>query len=293
MRTVHLIDSLPYVFRAYYSIPASMTDPEGRPVNAVYGFCGMLLRYLAEEQPTHIALTFDESLDTSFRNDAYPAYKSSREPAPPELVHQIQACVDLGRALGMPTYADDRYEADDLIGTLAAKFTKGGHRCVVVTNDKDLGQLVNDQVEFYDFAKGDRRDAAGVRAKLGVWPHQVPDFLGLAGDAVDDIPGVAGVGAKTAVALLEAFDDLDAIYADLGAVAAMSIRGAKSVAAKLEAGRELAFLSRDLATIARDAPVAAGLRELAYRGADAALIDPLFERLGFGRVRDRIGRWQP
>lgn len=292
MRTVHLIDSLPYVFRAYYSIPSSMTDPQGRPVNAVYGFCGMLLRYLDEEQPTHIALTFDESLNTSFRNDFYPDYKSSREEAPADLAHQIGACVELGRALGLPTFSDRRYEADDLIGTLVHQFDRRGHRCVVVTNDKDLGQLVNERVEFYDFAKGDRRDAAGVRDKLGVRPEQVPDFLGLAGDSVDDIPGVAGIGAKTAVALLEAFDDLDAIYADLAAVAELPIRGAKGVAAKLEADRERAFLSRRLATIARDAPVEAGLRELAYRGADPGLVDELFERLGFGRVRERISRWR-
>lgn len=280
------------MFRAYYSVPSSMKAPDGSPMNAAYGFAGMLLRYLDEELPTHVALAFDESLTTSFRNDVYPAYKSSREVAPPDLDAQIRACKEIGEAFGIPVYADLQYEADDIIGTFVHQLRRKGHGCVVVTNDKDLGQLVGPDVEMYDFAKGERYGAEGVRAKLGVEPGQVADYLGLAGDSVDDIPGVPGVGAKTAVALLEAFPSLDALYDDLDAVAELSIRGARTLGAKLEAGRELAFLSRELATISIEAPVRADLRSFAWRGAQRELVDPLFERLGFGRIRDRIKTWR-
>lgn len=291
-RTVHLIDALPYVFRAYFSLPSSIRDASGAPANAVRGFADFLLRYLSEEDPTHAAVCFDDSLTTSFRNDLYPPYKSSRELPPPELEAQLNACQALARALGLAVLSDDRYEADDLIATLCDRARRRGHGAVVVTNDKDLGQLVDERVVLYDFAKGERHDEAGVARKLGVRPAQVPDFLGLAGDAVDDIPGVRGVGAKTAAALLEAFDDLEALYADLEGVASLPIRGAGTLGAKLEAGREDAFLSRELATVARDAPAEATLRELAWRGASKADLPPLLERLALERFADRVPRWR-
>ena len=286
-RTVHLIDALPYVFRAYFSLPSSMVDPSGAPVNAVRGWTSFLLRYFDEERPEHVVAAFDESLTTSFRNETYPAYKSSRELPPPELEAQLEACRDVAEALGVPTLSSERYEADDLIGALVKKLAARGHTCVVVTSDKDLGQLVGEQVTLYDFAKGERYDAAGVHAKFGVQPEQIPDYLGLAGDAVDDIPGVAGVGAKTAAALLAAFADIDALYANLDGVAALPIRGARTLGAKLEAGCESAFLSRRLATLAYEAPVRADLRGLARRRPNTKQLTELFERLGFGGMLER------
>lgn len=289
--TVHLVDASPYVFRAYFSLPSSITDTEGRPAGAVYGFTGFLLKLIDEEEPTHLGVAFDESLTTSFRNEIYPAYKQQRDLPPPELEAQLAACREVAEALGAATFADDRYEADDLIGTLCHRLTGAGHRAVVVTSDKDLAQLVGEAVTLYDFGKGERYDRRAVREKFGVEPRQIPDFLGLAGDSVDNIPGVAGIGAKTAAALLSRAPDLDALYRHLEEVESMPIRGAKSVRAKLEKGREQAFLSRRLATIATDAPAAADLPELALKGADPARIDPLFERLGFSGIRERIGRW--
>jgi 5'-3' exonuclease len=285
---VHLVDALPYVFRAFHSLPSSMRAPDGRPINAVHGFAGMLARYLAEERPSHLAVCFDESLTTSFRNELYPAYKSSRPEPDEDLVVQLERCQRLARAVGATVLADDRYEADDLIGTLADRATAAGREVVVTTNDKDLGQLVTDTVELYDFAKAERLGPDGVRAKLGVAPAQVPDLLGLAGDAVDDIPGVKGVGAKSAVALLAAFPSLDAIYADLEAVEALPLRGAKGLRRKLEQGRDLAFLSRELATIARDAPVEATVEDLRRRALDGPGLDALLEELGSQRLRGRF-----
>ena len=288
--TVHLIDALPYVFRAYFSLPSSIVDPRGAPVNAVRGWTSFLLRYLDEERPTHVVAAFDESLTTSFRNEFYPAYKSSRELPPPELEAQLEACRDVAEALGLPTLASERYEADDLIGALVKRLVARGHTCVVVTSDKDLGQLVGPQVTLYDFAKALRYTPDGILAKFGVRPEQIPDYLGLAGDAVDDIPGVAGVGAKTAAALLVAYADLDALYADLEGVAALPIRGARTLGAKLEAGRESAFQSRRLATLAYEAPVRASLRGLARRKPEDKRLTELFERLGFEGLLERARR---
>lgn len=290
--TVHLIDASPYVFRAWFSLPASMTAPDGRPVNAVYGFLTFLLRYLAEEQPTHLALAFDESLTTCFRNELYPDYKAQRELPPEELEQQFVDCRRIGEALGAACFADARYEADDFIGTLCPQLLAKGHEVVVTTVDKDLCQLVSDRVQLYDFAAGVRYGPAEVLEKMGVHPQQVADYLGLMGDAVDNIPGVAGVGAKTARGLLEAYPDLEALYDDLDGVAQLPLRGARSVAEKLRAQREMAFLSRTLATLATDAPAQAALRELAWKGADAERLDPLFDELGFGRVRERVPRWR-
>jgi len=290
--TVHLVDASPYVFRAWFSLPDSMTAPDGRPVNAVYGFVGFLLRYLAEEAPTHLALAFDESLTTSFRNELYPDYKAQRELPPAELERQFVDCRRAGEALGLACFADDRYEADDLVGTLCARFVGEGHHVVVTTVDKDLAQLVGERVQLYDFAAGERYGPEEVVAKWGVRPEQVADYLGLMGDKVDNIPGVAGVGAKSAAALLQAYPDLDSVYADLDGVERLPIRGARALASKLRAQRDIAFLSRTLATVATDAPAPADLDALAWRGADRDATEALFDELGFGRVRDRVPRWR-
>ncbi|MFG0317236.1 MAG: 5'-3' exonuclease H3TH domain-containing protein [Planctomycetota bacterium JB042] len=291
MPTIHLVDASPYLFRAYFSLP-DLTGPDGSPVQVVRGFASMLLRFFAEESPTHVGVAFDESLNTSFRNEIYPAYKSSREEPPVELVGQLARCQEVARALGAATFVDSRYEADDLIATLCAPLADAGHSVVVVTADKDLAQLVTDRVTWYDFGKGVRYGPNDVVTKYGVRPERIPDFLGLAGDSVDDIPGVKGIGKKTAALLLAEFDALEDVYADLERVGSLAIRGAKSVARKLADGRDLAFLSRELATVARDAPAAATLDELAWRGADRDEVERLFAALGFVTMKERVPRWR-
>jgi len=289
-RTVHLIDASPYIFRAYFALPESITDRSGEPAQATWGFGAFLLQYVEEQEPTHLGVAFDESLSTSFRNELYPAYKAQRELPPEDLAAQLRDCRELAAGLGAATFVDPRYEADDLIGTLTHQLLRLGHRVVVVSPDKDLTQLVNRRVEMHDVARGRRFDAAGVHATFGVRPEQIPDFLGLAGDAVDNIPGVAGIGNKTAAALLAVFDDLESIYVDVGRVAGLPLRGAASVCEKLRRDRDRAFLSRELATIARDAPCRARLREMRLTGPDADRLQPLLERLGFESLQERIRR---
>ena len=288
MATVYLVDALPYVFRAYFSIPASMVDGGGNPVGAVFGYAGFLHRLIEHDKPTHLAVAFDESLNSSFRNEFYAPYKAQRELPPKELEAQLTNCQRVTRALGAPVFVDKRYEADDIIGTLAKRLVKQGHTIVVVTADKDLCQLVSDRVTVYDLAKEVRLGPPEVFTKLGVRPEQVADFLGLAGDAVDNIPGIKGIGPKTATALLAVFPSLEALYERLDEVAALPIRGAKTLAPKLAAGREMAFLSRRLATVADDAPVSAGLDQLKYGGPDYEQVDTVYSELGFEGMRRKI-----
>jgi len=284
---LYLIDALPYVFRAFFAI-REMRSPQGQPVNAVYGFTAFLLQLLQREPLTHIAVAFDESLTSSFRNAFFPAYKANRALPPPDLAWQLERCQAIVRALGIQVFVDHQYEADDLIGTLARQATEQDMEVVVVSNDKDLMQLVTPQVTFYDVAKNRRFDPAGVMAHLGVKPEQIPDFLGLQGDAVDNIPGVQGIGTKTALALLQAFPNLEALYTNLPRVDTLPLRNAKTLRQKLEAGRQAAFLSKRLATIALDAPVMCVLEVLHYRGVETITVLPLFAELGFQRLVQRL-----
>lgn len=258
MKKVHIIDALPYVYRAYYALPSGLKDPHGRHSNAVIGFANFLVKYIKREEPTHLAICWDSCTSTNFRRDSFPAYKSNREPASAELRCQIERCRLFSEALGLTCYNGEGYEADDLIATLARPLVDDGHSCTVVTNDKDLCQLVGPRLEFYDFAKARRYDEQGVLKKLGVRPAQVPDFLGLAGDSVDCIPGVPRLGPKTAVFLLAHFNDLEELYEKLDQVSKLKIRGAQGIADRLGANKELAFQSRKLATVSYDAPLEGG-----------------------------------
>jgi DNA polymerase-1 len=286
--TLHLVDALPYVFRAWFSVPSSVRAPDGRPVNAVHGFAAFLLRLFAEERATHVAVAFDRSLTTSFRNELYADYKAQRELPDPALEAQLRDCEELAAALGAAVFADERFEADDLIATLAAQLGGKAGRVVVVTSDKDLAQLVDERTELYDFAREARLGPAEVRAKFGVDPAQIADYLGLAGDPVDNIPGVRGIGAKTAARLVSHFGDLDALYRRLAEVPQLDLRGAAALEGRLAAGREMAFLSRELATVSRSAPASASLSDLRLAAPDPARVDALCARLGSSRLRERL-----
>ncbi|HET8898657.1 MAG TPA: 5'-3' exonuclease H3TH domain-containing protein [Rhodanobacteraceae bacterium] len=291
VKRVHLIDASLYVFRAWHSMPDQFTDRDGHPVNAVWGFCQFLLDFLERARPSHAAAAFDESLTTSFRNDIYPAYKANREPAPESLLRQFRYCRELAAAMGFTVLVDSRYEADDLIGSVAAALRGHDFHASIISADKDFGQLLGDGDEQWDFSRGQRWGAAGVRAKLGVKPAQVADFLAMAGDSVDNIPGVPGIGAKTAAVLLSHFGDLDAILARIDEIPYLRLRGAASIARKLREHGDDARLARRLTTIALDAPVPRDPAALALKPADAAALAPLLDQLDFGRgTRERLAR---
>jgi DNA polymerase-1 len=287
-----LIDASPYIFRAHYSMPSSMVDSRGDPVGATYGFAAFLLKLLAQEEPTHLAVAFDGNLTGSFRNALYPAYKANREAPPAELVSQLETCRQLTECLGMASFIDGSYEADDLIGTLAAEAAGTDREVVIVSSDKDLVQLVTADVTLLDFARDIRYSIPEIIEKFGVRPGQMTDLLGLAGDGVDNIPGVRGIGTKTAACLLQAFGDLETLYQRLDELERFPIRGAASVRARLAKGRDLAFLSKQLATVHCQVPLEVSLEDLRYAGADRPRTEALFEPLGFTGFRERITRWQ-
>ena len=294
MPVVHLVDASFFVFRAYYSIPPEMADADGRPVNALYGFARFLSDLIERERPAHLAVAFDESLAGSFRNRIYPAYKANREPAPPGLKEQFGRCRELCRLLGAPEFGSAEYEADDIIGTLAKRMRAAGFSSTVVTRDKDLAQLIGVGDQFWDYMAEERFGYAEIAPRFGVYPERIADFLALTGDAVDNIPGVPGVGRKTAAALLARFESLDDLYANLDAVAGLAIRGSGTLAAKLKEHRAIAYLARELTRIACDMPLEAGPERLRRLAPDLGLLGEFYDRAGFGPMlrnqAERIAR---
>ncbi len=283
--TLHLVDASMYVVRAWHSMPDEFHDADGWPTNAVHGFARFLLELLERERPQHIAIAFDEALDSCFRNGLYPAYKANRDPAPPELKRQFAWCKALCAALGLSTLAHCDYEADDLIGSAVHRARGNGFRSVIVSADKDLSQLLHAHDEQYDFAKGQRWGADGVRARHGVHAHQIADYLALTGDAVDNIPGVTGIGPKTAAVLLAHFGSLDDLLARLDEVPYLRLRGAAGVALRLREQREHALLWRQLTTIALEAPLPEG--DFARGNGDDGELVALADWIGFGPLTRR------
>ena len=287
--TAHLVDGSLYVFRAWHSMPDEFHDADGHPVNAVHGFTRFLCELLERVKPEHLAMAFDASLTTSFRNAIYPAYKANRDLPPPDLERQFVLCREVTLALGVPVLLDHTYEADDLIGSALWSLRGHGFRSVIVSADKDFGQLLGEYDEQWDYARGLRWGPAGVHERLGVHPHQVADYLALCGDAVDNIPGVPGVGAKTAAALLAHFGSLDALLDRVDEVPFLRLRGAASCAAKLREHAEAARMYRRLTRIALDAPVSPAADALRRMQGEAQAIDALCERLRFGPLtRNRL-----
>ena len=276
-----------YVFRAWHSMPDEFRDSEGQSVNAVHGFTRFVLEVLERHKPTRIALAFDESLESNFRNALYPAYKANREPAPIELKRQFVLCQEVCRALGLRVLADGHYEADDLIGSALAHVRRQGHAGLILSADKDMSQLLEIGDAQWDYGRNERWNKDGVKARYGVHAHQIADYLGLTGDAIDNIPGVPGVGAKTAAALLEHFGSLDVLLGRLAEVPFLRLRGSAKHAERLHEHRDLALLSRRLATIACDAPLPNDFGTGERTPANAAAVDELCERVRFGPMTRR------
>ncbi len=287
-KTAYLIDGMAYVFRAFYGLH-SMKAPDGTPINAVFGLGMTLQKLLNEHLPELVVCCFDAGSQT-FRNDIFPAYKANRAAPPEDLVPQFDLCRELVECMGITTMTCPGYEADDVMATLANRLQGEGHEVVIVTGDKDMAQVVGPQVRIFNLAKDDWWTVENVPDRWGVRVEQVRDFLALKGDSADNIPGVLGVGDKAATALLAEFDDLEAIYADLGRVETLSVRGAKSLRRKLESGRKNAHLSRQLVELDRKVPCDLSTAAMSYLGADSNLMDAFAEKWGLGRVASKVPR---
>jgi 5'-3' exonuclease len=291
---VFLVDASFFVFRAYHSMPSHMADVEGRPVNAVYGFARFLQDLLERTAPERIAVAFDESLTSSFRNRLYPPYKANRELPPAELKEQFERCRELCRRLGVAEFGSPDYEADDIIGTLATRLRGTGLNSVLVTRDKDLAQLVRAGDEFWDWMAEERYGYDEIASRFGACPERIADFLALTGDAVDNVPGVPGVGRKTAAVLFGHFASLEELYAGLDRVPSLPLRGAAGVVERLREHRETAFLARELTRIACDMPLAATPATLVRRAPELDALGEFYDAARFGpmlrRQAERIAR---
>jgi len=283
----YLIDASVYVFRAYYSMPEDMVDKEGNPVNALYGFCRFLGDFMEQVNPEHIAVLFDESLSKSFRTEIYPEYKANRDPAPEELKRQFGQCRRFARAIGVMESGSPRYEADDLIGSLVVHGRTVNRSSTIVTRDKDLAQLVSRDDIFLDFAGKGKIRYDEIRGVFGVHPEQIADFLALAGDTVDNIKGVPGIGKKTATVLLENFGSLDAIYENIDRVHEINVRGARTLGEKLVKHRDDALLSRRLTGIACDAPFDDPEKQLLRSRPKLGEINALYDEANIGTALRR------
>ena len=277
---VFLVDSMNYIFRAYYGLPDSITSPSGMKTNAILGYLRTLLRIIKDQRPPFIAAAFEGA--HSFRRELYTEYKANRTAPPDDLKVQFGYCRQMTEAVGIPTFDMETYEADDIIGSLAVQMAKLGHPVVIVSGDKDLAQLVNDRIRIYDLANNRWLDRAAVKIKMGVEPTQVPDLLGLLGDSVDNIPGVHGVGVKTAAKLLavcETIEDISESNLD-----GVTFRGRDRILERIRDNLELAKTSRDLARIRCDIDMGITPDNLRYRKGRPHEVIPLCKELGFDDI---------
>ena len=293
MITLHLIDASIYVFRAYYSMPPNFYDGRGNLVHAVYGYASFLLD-IRGRGLTHASVAFDESLTTCYRNDIYPNYKANRDLPDENLKFQFEQCQNLTKMLGFHSASLREYEADDIIGTLATRLGGGQFKddsvdVVIVTRDKDLGQLLRANDVLWDFSNDDYMGPEDVLAKFGVTPDQMADFLALAGDSVDNIPGAPGIGAKTAAQLIQQFGSLQALLDDPAAIEMSGIRGAKRVAKIVAENQEMLKIYRRITAIHCAVPLEASLSDLVLSAPDKSALSGFCDEMNFsGRMKDRL-----
>lgn len=281
-----LVDGSSYLYRAFHAFPP-LTNSAGEPTGAMYGVLNMLKSLISQVQPSHIAVVFDAKGKT-FRDEMFEQYKSHRPPMPDDLRKQIQPLHDIIRALGIPLLVIEGVEADDVIGTLAVAASKANQKVLISTGDKDMAQLVDDNIMLINTMNNTLLDCEAVIEKYGIPPELIIDYLALMGDSADNIPGVAGVGEKTALGLLQGIGSMAEIYANLDKVAELPIRGAKKLGDKLLAEKEMADLSYRLATIKTDVALDITPEQLTLGASNNDQLTEYFGRYEFKRWLNEV-----
>ena len=281
-----LVDGSSYLYRAFHAFPP-LTNSAGEPTGAMYGVLNMLKSLISQVQPSHIAMVFDAKGKT-FRDEMFEQYKSHRPPMPDDLRKQIQPLHDIIRALGIPLLVIEGVEADDVIGTLAVAASKANQKVLISTGDKDMAQLVDDNIMLINTMNNTLLDREAVIEKYGIPPELIIDYLALMGDSADNIPGVAGVGEKTALGLLQGIGSMAEIYANLDKVAELPIRGAKKLGDKLLAEKEMADLSYRLATIKTDVALDITPEQLTLGASNNDQLTEYFGRYEFKRWLNEV-----
>ena len=286
-----LVDGSSYLYRAYHAFPP-LTNSAGEPTGAMYGVLNMLRSLLMQYQPTHAAVVFDAKGKT-FRDELFEHYKSHRPPMPDDLRAQIEPLHAMVKAMGLPLLAVSGVEADDVIGTLAREAEKAGRPVLISTGDKDMAQLVTPDITLINTMTNTILGPEEVMTKYGVPPELIIDFLALMGDSSDNIPGVPGVGEKTAQALLQGLGGLDTLFAEPEKIAGLSFRGAKTMAAKLAEHKEVAYLSYQLATIKTDVELELTCDRLEVKQPVVDVLVDLFKKYEFKRWTADVeaGKW--
>lgn len=276
-----LVDGSSYLFRAFHGLPP-LTNSKGQDTGAIFGVVNMLKSLIKQYHPSHMAVVFDAKGKT-FRDEMYQDYKANRPPMPVELASQIEPLHNIIRAMGLPLIIESGVEADDVIGTLAKRATAKGYKTLISTGDKDMAQLVDEHVTLINTMTNQLMDVETVKEKFGVPPELIIDFLALKGDKVDNIPGIPGVGDKSAQALLNGIGGIDAIYQNLDKIASLSFRGSKTMADKMRECEEQARLSYALATIKVDLELQYNVDALVPAQPDNEALQALFSEYEFKR----------
>jgi len=291
---VYLIDASIFVFRAWHAVPDTLVDAQGNPVNALHGFARFISDLLEQVKPTHLAVAFDASLRNSFRNQLYPPYKANRDPAPQELKRQFALCRQTCEALGVACFSSLEYEADDIIGTLATRMRAQGKSIVLLSRDKDLTQLIRPGDVYWDYLGEKRYQYEDIPEKFGVLPERMPCYLAVMGDAVDNIPGVPGLGSKSASTLFRHFESLLHLYENLEQVNTLKLRNPSFVVSQLREHKDSALLARQLTAIECDMPLEVELQTLLRQAPDLTRLYEIYEAANFGQLlrhqAERIAR---
>jgi len=277
---LYLIDSSIYIFRAWQTLPASITNSFGEQANAVHGFTAMLAKVLSDKKPDYIVCAFDKSSGTGKRYTLFPDYKANREPAPPELKQQFERCIQIADALGIPGFSSTAIEADDIIGICAGVAQIADMPVTIVSADKDLTQFITENDLYWNYAKKQTFTYTQLVKQFKVRPDQIADMLALCGDTVANVPGIPGVGQTTAARLLKKWQTLDRVFENSDAIAKMSFRGAPRVATLVQEYEETVRLSRQLTGLVTDSAMPKTLTKLKLKKRPKARIRNLLMEAG-------------
>ncbi len=279
--TLYIIDGHSQIYRAYYAPFRTLTSPAGEPTRATYVFCSILLKFIQQHHPEYLAMAMDGPAEKLHRRQLYPPYKVTRKPMPEDLPVQIRRIVQIVQALGIPILQREGYEADDILATAAEMFAGPDSPVALISRDKDLDQLVGPYVTLYDPTKEERLDAAAIEATKGYTPRQAVDVQALAGDDSDNVPGVPGVGPKTAAKLITQYGSLQGLWKHLDELPV-------KLAEKIRACTDQIALARQLVTLDRHVPIELTRQAMRFEGVRGQALRPIFVELGFNRLLDQL-----
>lgn len=288
-KRAYLVDSSIYIFRGWHSYSDEMTDAAGQPANAIYGFTEFLHQLIELEKPEYIACAFDAKQTDSYRRELFPDYKAHRPPTPVELKSQFKHCRDFCRAAGIADFSSNRFEADDIIGTLATRLRAQGFAITILSADKDLAQLIKPGDIWWDYARDKIMHYRDVEKTFGVVPELIADLLALTGDAVDNIPGIPGIGYKMASNLLKKYPSVELVMENISKISEMKFRGSARIQQLVETHQGILPLNKLLTTIVTDADFKGPRDDVQWLGTYPDALHSILDRLNAGPGRRE--RW--